>query len=191
MKANASTTPTSTSIKSANPSQSNPLTPTPFSISKPFPLSDLSSLKSTASSSTRTPMDSASPKPRTLLIPPRTNRRSAKRKGRKKKKEEGDLWNVLEFGGMVGEKKEGKKVWGQKVLEASAHSISSPKPTPWRKKCPRTNEGSPDCENVLPRTTLSSAGQNHNRGRRHVARDNPLEDRKRDSKPYRLGIRAW
>ena len=55
----------------------------------------------------------------------------------------------------------------------------------------RTNEGSPDCENVLPRTTLSSAGQNHNRGRRHVARDNPLEDRKRDSKPYGLGIRAW
>ena len=112
-------------------------------------------------------------------------------KGEKKKKEEGDIWNVLEFGGMAREKKGGKKVWGQKVLEVSTHSISSPKPTSWRKKCPRTNEGSPDCENVLLRTTLSSAGQNHRRGRRHVARGNPLEDRKRDSKPYGLGIGAW
>ena len=36
-------------------------------------------------------------------------RRSAKRKGRKEKKkkkeEEGELWNVLEFGGMAGRKK--------------------------------------------------------------------------------------
>ena len=31
-------------------------------------------------------------------------------------------------------------VWGQKVLEASAHSISSPRPTLRRKKCPRMNE---------------------------------------------------
>ena len=82
-------------------------------------------------------------------------------------------------------------MWGQKVLEASDHSISSPKPTPRRKKCPRTNEGNPDCENVLPRMTLSSAGQNHRRGRCHVARDNPLEDPKRDSKPYGLAIGAW
>ena len=36
-------------------------------------------------------------------------------------------------------------VWGQKVLEASAHSISSPRPTLRRKKCPGTNEGNPDC----------------------------------------------
>ena len=82
-------------------------------------------------------------------------------------------------------------LWGQKVLEASAHSISSPRPTPRRKKCPGTNEGNPDCQNVLPRTTLSSAGQNHGRGRRHVAQDNLLEDRKRDSKPYGLPIGAW
>ena len=65
-------------------------------------------------------------------------------------------------------------VWGQKVLEDSAHSISNPKPTSRRKKCPRTNEGNLDCENVLPRMTLSSASQNHRRGRRHVARAIPL-----------------
>ena len=82
-------------------------------------------------------------------------------------------------------------MWGQKVLEVSAHSISSPKPTPRRKKCPRTNEGNPDCENVLPRMTLSSIGQNHMRGRHHVARDNPFKDPKRDSKPYGLAIGAW
>ena len=82
-------------------------------------------------------------------------------------------------------------MWGQKVLEASTHSISSPKPTSRRKKCQGTNEGDPDCQNVLPRTTLSSAGQNHGRGRRHVVRGNPLEDRKRDSKPYGLAIGAW
>ena len=81
-------------------------------------------------------------------------------------------------------------LWGQKVLEASTHSILSPKPTPRRKKCPRTNEGNPDCENVLPMMILSSAGQNHRRGRHHVARGNPLEDPKRDSKPYELAIRA-
>ena len=82
-------------------------------------------------------------------------------------------------------------LWGQKVLEALAHSISSPRPTPRRKKCPRTNERNPDCQNVLPRTTLSSAGQNHKRGRCHVARGNPLKDPKRDSKPYGLAIGAW
>ena len=81
-------------------------------------------------------------------------------------------------------------LWGQKVLEASAHSISSLRLTPRRKKCPGTNEGNPDCQNVLPRTTLSLAGQNHGKGRRHVARGNPLEDRKRDSKPYGLTIEA-
>ena len=82
-------------------------------------------------------------------------------------------------------------MWGQKVLEASAHSISSPRPTLRRKKCPRTNEGNPDCQNVLPRTILSLAGQNHRRGRHHVTRGNPFEDPKRDSKPYRLAIGAW
>ena len=82
-------------------------------------------------------------------------------------------------------------LWGQKVLKASAHSISSPRPTPRRKKCPRTNEGNLDCQIVLLRTTLSSASQNHRRERRHTTRGNPLEDRKRDSKPYGLVIGAW
>ena len=61
-------------------------------------------------------------------------------------------------------------MWGQKVLEVSAHSISSPRPT-LRKKCPGTNEGNPNCQNVLPRATLSSAGQNHGRKKRHITRE--------------------
>ena len=81
--------------------------------------------------------------------------------------------------------------FGAKDLGILVHLISSPRPMPRRKKCPRTNEGNPDCQIVLPRTTLSSAGQNHGRGRRHVVRGNPLEDRKRDSKPYGLAIGVW
>ena len=83
------------------------------------------------------------------------------------------------------------KVWGQKVLQASTHSIPSPRFALRRKKCLRTDEGNPYCQNVLPRTTLSSASQNHRIGRCHVTQDNPLEDHKRDSKPYGLAIGAW
>ena len=68
---------------------------------------------------------------------------------------------------------------GPKDLETLAHLISSPRSTPRRKKCPRTNEGNPDYQIVLSRTTLSSAGQNHGREKRYVARNNPLEDRKK------------
>ena len=79
-------------------------------------------------------------------------------------------------------------MWGQKVLEDLTHSISSPRPTPRRKKCPGTNEGNPNCQNALPRKTLSSAGQNHGRKKCHVVQGHPLEDHKRDSKPYGLAI---
>ena len=79
-------------------------------------------------------------------------------------------------------------MWGQKVLEALAHSIPSPRPTPRRKKCPGTNEGNPNCQNVLLRTTLSSTDQIHGRKKRHIPRGHPLEDHKRDSKPYGLTI---
>ena len=83
------------------------------------------------------------------------------------------------------------KVWVQKVLQASAHSIPSPRFALKRKKCLRTDEGNPYCQNVLLRTTLSSASQNHRIGRCHVTQDNPLEDHERDSKSYELAIGAW
>ena len=68
---------------------------------------------------------------------------------------------------------------GPKDLETLTHLISSPRLTPRRKKCSRTNEGNPNYQIVLPRTTLSSVGQNHGREKRYVARSNPLEDRKK------------
>ena len=68
---------------------------------------------------------------------------------------------------------------GPKDLGTPAHLISSPKPTPRRKKCPKTNEGNPDYQMVLPRTILSMAGQNHGREKCYVAQGNPLEDRKK------------
>ena len=40
-------------------------------------------------------------------------------------------------------------LWGQKVLEVSAHSISNPRPTPRRKKCPGTKRR----ESKLPERT--------------------------------------
>ena len=45
---------------------------------------------------------------------------------------------------------------GPKDLGTPTHFISSPRPMPRRKKCPRTNKGNPDCQDILPRTTLSS-----------------------------------
>ena len=83
------------------------------------------------------------------------------------------------------------KLVGLKDLGTLSYLISSPRPTPRRKKCPRVNEGNPDHQIVLPRTTLSSAGQNHWREMRHVARGNPLENHKRDSKSYGLAIEEW
>ena len=80
---------------------------------------------------------------------------------------------------------------GAKGSATLAHLISSPRPTPRSKKCPRTIEENPDRQIVLPRTTISSAGQNHGREKRHVARGGPLEDRKRDSRPYGLAIGGW
>ena len=72
---------------------------------------------------------------------------------------------------------------GPKDLGTPAHFISSPRPMPRRKKCPRTNKGNPNCQDILPRTTLSSADQNRGRGKRHVARGNPLNHPKGSSEP--------
>ena len=39
---------------------------------------------------------------------------------------------------------------GPKDLRTPAHFISSPRPMPRRKKCPRSNEGNPDYQDILP-----------------------------------------
>ena len=80
---------------------------------------------------------------------------------------------------------------GPKGLKTPAHFISGPRPMPKRKNCPRTNEGNPNYQDTLPRTTLSSANQNRRRGRRHIVRGSPLEDPKGDSEPNGSAIGAW
>ena len=82
------------------------------------------------------------------------------------------------------------QIVGPKDLGTPDHLISSPRLAPRRKKCPRTNEGNPNYQGILPRTTLSLVDQNHRRGRRHIARSNPLEDPKGDFEPNGLAIGA-
>ena len=80
---------------------------------------------------------------------------------------------------------------GPKDLGTPAHFISGPWPMSRRKKCPRTNKGNPDCQDLLPRTTLSSADQNYGREKRHTARGNPLEHPKGSFEPSRPAVEAW
>ena len=80
---------------------------------------------------------------------------------------------------------------GPKDRGIPAHFISSPRPTPKRKKCPRTNKGNPDCQDILSRTSLSSADQNHGRGKCHAARGSPLEHPKGSSEPSGPAIGVW
>ena len=59
---------------------------------------------------------------------------------------------------------------GPKNLATPAHFISSPRPTSKRKKCPRTNEEGPNCQETLPRTILFSANWDHGRKKRHTTK---------------------
>ena len=62
-------------------------------------------------------------------------------------------------------------VVGSKNLVTPAHFISSPRPTLRRKKCPRTNEEGPNCQETLSRTILFLANRDHGRRKRHVPKD--------------------
>ena len=57
-----------------------------------------------------------------------------------------------------------------KNLATPAHFISSPRPTPRRRKCPRTNEEGPNCQETLPRTILFSTNRDHGRRKRHTTK---------------------
>ena len=80
---------------------------------------------------------------------------------------------------------------GPKDLGIPAHFISSSRPMPKRKKCPRTNKENPNCQDILSRTTLSSADQNHRREKCHAARGSPFEHPKGSSEPSGPAIGAW
>ena len=63
---------------------------------------------------------------------------------------------------------------GPKNLATTAYFISSSRPMPRRKKCLRTNEESPNCQETSPRTILSSANRNRKKEERHALKDNLL-----------------
>ena len=48
-------------------------------------------------------------------------------------------------------------------IEPTTSNTFKPKAHAEEEEVPGTNEGNPNCQNVLPRATLSSAGQNHGR----------------------------
>ena len=77
-----------------------------------------------------------------------------------------------------------------KGLKTPTHFISGPRPMPKRKNCPMMNEENPNYQDTLLRTTLSSADQNHKRGRRHIASGSPLKDPKGDFEPKGSAIGA-
>ena len=80
---------------------------------------------------------------------------------------------------------------GSKDLATPAHFILSPRPMSRRKKCPRTNKESPDCQDILPMMTLSSGNRDHGRGKRHATNGGLLERPKRKHKRNGPAIRAW
>ena len=62
---------------------------------------------------------------------------------------------------------------------------------PRRKKCLRMNKGNPDCQDILPRTTLSSANRDHEKGKCHTTKGSLLERPKGKPKRSELAIGAW
>ena len=80
---------------------------------------------------------------------------------------------------------------GLKELVTLAHFISKSWSMPRKKKCSRMNKESPDRQDVLPRTTLSPADQDHEKGRCHTTKGSLLEGP--NGRPKRRGsaIGAW
>ena len=55
----------------------------------------------------------------------------------------------------------------------------------------KTNKENLDCQDILPRTTLSSAEQNHVKGKSHAARSSLLKHPKGNPECSGLAIEAW
>ena len=79
---------------------------------------------------------------------------------------------------------------GSKNLATPAHFILSPRPTPRKKKCSRTNKESPNCQAALPRTILSSVNRDYKREERHAIKGKLTEHPKEKDKYCRSTMRA-
>ena len=80
---------------------------------------------------------------------------------------------------------------GPRELATQTHLIWSPWPKSRKKKCPRTSIKSPDCQDILPRTTLSSANRDHEKGKCHATKGSLLERPKEKPKCNGLAVGAW
>ena len=80
---------------------------------------------------------------------------------------------------------------GPKDLGTPAHFISGPWPMPRRKKCLKKNKENPDCQDILPRTTLSLADQGHGRRKRHTLEDSPPKRPKQKDQHSEPAMEAW
>ena len=78
---------------------------------------------------------------------------------------------------------------GPKELATPSHFISSPWPMPRKKKCPRMSIEIPDCQDILLRTTLSSANRDHEKGKYHATKGRLLKRPK--GKPKHSGPVIW
>ena len=80
---------------------------------------------------------------------------------------------------------------GPKDLGTPTHFISGPWPMLRKKKCPRKNKENPDCQDILPRTTLSSADQGHGRRKWHTLEGSPPRRPKQKDQHSGPTMGAW
>ena len=79
---------------------------------------------------------------------------------------------------------------GLKDLATPAHFISGPRPTPRRKKCPRTNKEGPNCQDTLPRTILFLANRDYGRRKQHATKASLPEHPKGKHKCNEIAMRV-
>ena len=80
---------------------------------------------------------------------------------------------------------------GLKNLATPTHFIRDPKPTSRKKKCPRANEESPNCQEAPLRTILFLADRDHRREERHAIKGSLAEHPKKKDKYSGSNIGAW
>ena len=82
-------------------------------------------------------------------------------------------------------------IMGSKNLTTPAHFILGPRPTPRRKKCPKTNEENPNCQAASPRTGLSSANRDYRGEERHAIKGRLVLHPKKKDKYCGSAMGAW
>ena len=80
---------------------------------------------------------------------------------------------------------------GSKNSATSAHFIQSPRPMSRRKKHPRMDKKSPNCQETLPRTILSLANQDRKKEGRHALKDSLSGHPKKKDQHSGSAMGAW